>query len=192
MIWSDNSFDTESGIVTVNVSASVSDEVAGLPLRVSVVVVENNIPHLIQSNAPDGYMHQHVMRTANSIWGDEIIWEGNEFSYSCSLEIEDAWNKDNLEIVTFVNAYDPDDINNRMVYNANTQKLAVENSVIHVGESSFDLRYENGEFAVSAPFAVESVWQSDGKPVNGSLAPGLYLVRVTDGQKFFTRKFVVR
>ncbi len=191
MIWSDNVFDKETSMVTVNVSASVADEVAGLPLRVSVVVVENDIPHLVQASAPAGYMHQHVMRTANSTWGDEIEWEGNEFSYSCSLEIADAWNKDNLEIVTYVNAYDPDDINNCMVYNANTQKLAVENS-IRMAETSFDLRYENGEFVVSAPFAVENVWRTDGMAVSGSLAPGLYIVRLTDGHRFITRKFVVR
>ncbi len=192
MIWSDNTFDKESGIVNVNVSASVTDEVAGLPLRVSVVVVENDISHIMQSNAPDGFRHQHVMRTANSTWGDEIEWDGNEFSYSCSLEIADRWNKDNIEIVTYVNAYDANDINNCMVYNANTQKLSVENSVINVDESSYDLRYENGEFVVSSPFKIQNVWSSDGKPISGALGQGLYIVRVTDGSKFITRKFVVR
>lgn len=166
MIRCNNSFDAATNVVTVNVSASVTAEVAGLPLRVSVVVVENDIPHLIQSNAPEGYKHQHVMRAANSTWGDDIVWEGNEFSYSCTLEIDDAWNKDNLEIVSYVNAYDPEDINNCMVYNANTQKLAIENSVVNVEESSYDLRYENGEFVVSAPFAIQNVWSSDGKPIS--------------------------
>ncbi len=73
-----------------------------------------------------------------------------------------------------------------------TQKLAIENSVVEIGDTSFDLRYENGEIAVSAPFAVESVWRFDGMQVFGNLTPGLYIVRVTDGRQFFTRKYIVR
>ena len=85
--------------------------------------------------AEGSFTHQHVTRAINSIRGEPIEWDGNKFSYEVSLGLntvyftkndkvqagnfEEAWrmwNRDNLNIVAFVN-----------YYSTNVEGCAVEN-----------------------------------------------------------------
>ena len=103
--------------------------------RITVMLTEDNIAAHAQMGAEGSFTHQHVTRAINSIWGEPIEWDGNKFSYEVSLGLntvyftkndkvqagnfEEAWrmwNRDNLNIVAFVN-----------YYSKNVEGCAVEN-----------------------------------------------------------------
>jgi len=92
--------------------------------RITVMLTEDNLSPHAQAGADGLFMHQHVTRALNSVWGQPIEWDGNKFTYEVSLGLNTIyflksdkvqagnleeewrmWNRDNLNIVAFVNYY---------------------------------------------------------------------------------------
>lgn len=191
----DLAFDEESKTLNVQVNGSRTVDEDVTPTRVSVVVVENNIPQQKQSGAEGDYVHQHVMRTANSAWGDVIDWEGYNFDYSCRLNIDEAWNKDNLEVIVYINQYDKNNEAKCYVENARVAPFPGHTSVNSVAESMDDVKINviDGRLSVEAPYNLLGVWSPSGMRVSErDLARGLYLVKVGVSGKTVTRKIFVR
>lgn len=87
--------------------------------RITVCLVENNIEAEDQAGASSGFIHQHVLRAYNEVWGAPLEWDENdEFVYECELAIDDSWKCEDMEVIAFVNNYDAEDINNCAVENA--------------------------------------------------------------------------
>lgn len=100
--------------VTVTGSKSV-DKLCDNPL-ITVFVVEDNIEARSQAGASD-FIHNHVTRTYNSIWGDPITWNGNDYEYTCDLTLSSSWVKENLHIVAFIANYNSEDATDCEVQN---------------------------------------------------------------------------
>ena len=77
-----------------------------LPPRMTVSLVEDNITTTSQSGATGAFTHHNVGRAVNAVWGEEIVWNGNNYRYECTFDVNDAWVKDNLAIIAFVSEYD--------------------------------------------------------------------------------------
>lgn len=188
-------FDEDSGRLTVNVTGSKTVDKETTPTRVSVVVVENDIPSREQSGADGSYIHQHAMRTANSAWGDAIDWEGYDFTYSCSLDIDDAWVKDNLEIIAFINHYDEKDESRCNVENTRIMPFPTQSSVSVVsdGDGGPAVMCRAGNLTVAEPYEITGVWTVSGERVSDrGLAPGLYIVEATADGVVVTGKVFVK
>lgn len=188
-------FDEETSRLTVNVNGSKVVEEDMTPTRISVVVVENDIPSRNQSGADGDYVHQHAMRTANSAWGEEIDWEGYDFSYSCSLEIKEEWVKDNLEVIVFINQYDEKDEGRCNVENTRFISFPAPStvSVITDGKSEPVVMAQSGALVVSEPYEITGVWTVSGTKVsNRGLSPGLYIVEATANGVSTTKKVLVK
>lgn len=71
-----------------------------------------------QEGADDTYLHNHVERACNSVWGDPISWKGDDYVYSCDFDLDSQWRKDSLQVVAFIYNYDENDPNNCVVANA--------------------------------------------------------------------------
>ena len=56
--------------------------------------------------ATGAFTHHNVGRAVNAVWGEEIVWNGNNYRYECTFDVNDAWVKDNLGIIAFVSEYD--------------------------------------------------------------------------------------
>lgn len=85
----------------------------------SVFLVENDILDPKQSGSDGDYYQQHVVRSANSAWGDVIEWDADdEFEYECLLDPAKVQELENTEIVVAVGDYDANDISNNLVNNA--------------------------------------------------------------------------
>ncbi|MBQ9218707.1 MAG: Omp28-related outer membrane protein [Muribaculaceae bacterium] len=77
-----------------------------LPPRITVSLVEDNITTTSQAGATGAFTHHNVGRAVNAVWGEEIVWNGNNYRYECTFDVNDAWVKDNLGIIALVSEYD--------------------------------------------------------------------------------------
>lgn len=74
--------------------------------RITIFVVENNIEAKSQAGVSGDFVHQHVLREVNEIWGDEINWDSeNSFVYETALYINPSWNTENIEVYAFTSKY---------------------------------------------------------------------------------------
>ncbi len=112
----DDNDDADLIHVTVMGSRSKTDITEGAP-RISVFVVENNIDAHSQAGASN-FVHQHVNRANNGVWGEELEWNGDDYSYSCDFKLRSGWKRDNLQIVAFIHNYDSDDTTNCEIANS--------------------------------------------------------------------------
>ena len=115
----------ETAFVSLKVSADVDGEnqkinvkVTGTrakenftknPARITVVLTETNLAAISQAGAGSDYTHYNVGRRVNSIWGDVLEWNGDDYTYECSIPYTQNYVLDNLGILAFIHDYDPDD-----------------------------------------------------------------------------------
>lgn len=45
----------------------------------------------------------------SSTWGEELQWDGNSYTYRCSLPVMDGYVKENLKVVAYIWDYDASD-----------------------------------------------------------------------------------
>ena len=166
--------------VSVKVSASVSDDgkvsvtvegektaEAQKDTKVTVYLVENNVPAHRQSGALDGFIHQHVTRAMNSTWGESISWKNNKFNYQYTFQLEDTWNRSNMEVVAIVNRDVPSNVLKCEVLNADSYPLEQKPSGIS-GTAA--------EAVTPTPFLGPT-----GRRLNACPESGLYIAVYSDG-----------
>ena len=95
--------------LSVHVTGERNEVFSETPARITVCVLESRILAHKQANAGKNYKHSHVFRTSNSVWGDVIEWDGDNFTYDCKLDIDPSWETKNMRIAAFVSAYDEND-----------------------------------------------------------------------------------
>lgn len=140
----------------------------------TVYLTEDNVKAKNQSGASKFY-HQHVIRDYNSNWGDALTWNDNRFSATYEFDVDEAWKKDDLKVVAFLNK--------------------------HNTKNRLDNRIENvtGKDLIEKPTAIESVGSADnavevarynaaGQRINGK-QKGLNIVKLSNGT---TLKVVVK
>ena len=153
---SNKSYDTEKALLTV-------------------YLTEDNVKAKNQSGASSNFYHQHVIRDYNSNWGDPLTWNDNKFSATYEFDVNEAWKKDDLKVVAFLNKHNTKD--------------------------RLDNRIENvtGKDLIGKPTAIESVGSADnavevarynaaGQRINGK-QKGLNIVKLSNGT---TLKVVVK
>lgn len=171
--------DVSSGVVNVRVSGERTDQDVCADSRISVYLLENDIPARYQQGAPEGFVHQHALREVNDAWGEPIQWDGTAFEYRCTLPLDKVTNVENIAVAAFVNRYDRDDFLN----------CGVENSILltsadsHVsdlsddGDPCIDVVYRNGRIE-SRDSRPVTVMDMDGRILsNENLLPGIYIVQ---------------
>lgn len=140
----------------------------------TVYLTEDNVKAKNQSGASKFY-HQHVIRDYNSNWGDALTWNDNKFSATYEFDVDEAWKKDDLKVVAFLNK--------------------------HNTKNRLDNRIENvtGKDLIEKPTAIESVgsagnavevarYNAAGQRINGK-QKGLNIVKLSNGT---TLKVVVK
>ena len=160
--------------ITVKVTGAKSRETICENPQITVWVVEDNIKANSQASAPD-WVHQHVNRAVNSVWGDPVEFVGDEYSYECEFNLMTTWKREDLQIVAFISNYNPEDATDCEVQNAGNFKLAGNGS--GVGAIGEDNDAEAQIFSISGMRVSEE-----------NLTPGIYIRKA--GRK--TEKFVVR
>ncbi|MBQ6228414.1 MAG: Omp28-related outer membrane protein [Prevotella sp.] len=158
--------DLEANKLNINVSGSRSKEDFCVnPPRITVYLVENNITAHSQAGASGTFVHQHVVRKVNSDWGEVIEWNGDDYSYDCTLDLRADYVFDNLQVIAMIYDYDANDATKNEVANAGTQ-YASDFSVAD-GISS----------VVGNDSAKGIVYDLQGRRIQSeTLRPGLYII----------------
>jgi hypothetical protein len=85
------------------------ESLGSYPSRITVMMVEDDVLAKSQEGASGSFTHHNVTRKVNSTWGDELEWNGDNFSYECSMKIERSYMKKNVSFVVMVSDYDSAD-----------------------------------------------------------------------------------
>ncbi len=113
--------DDETNVLKVWVNGSRSKENFTVnPPRITVFLVENNLAQHHQSGATGDFIHQHATRKVNSDWGEVIEWNGNDYTYECSLDLRADYVRENLQLIAMIYDYDENDASKNEVANAAT------------------------------------------------------------------------
>ena len=77
--------------------------------RITVYLTENNVgaSERGQAGAGTGYIHNHVERAYNATWGESPEWDGDSYSYSCTLTYPEGCSPEEMHVVAFISNYDP-------------------------------------------------------------------------------------
>ena len=134
--------------------------------RIVVTLVENDIPARSQAGGVSNYVQQHVNRSINNVWGEEIEWNGDEYDYTCSLSLRDDYKRENMQVVAYIYGYDKDDATNCSV--ANSAAIALPTTTTGLDSTIAD-RATGG--------ATVYYDLSGGKVPESQLRPGLYIVK---------------
>lgn len=155
-------YDSETSELNVHIDGERFEGYEGD--RLTVCIVENEIPARRQSGADGPFTHQHVLRDVNEIWGDIIEWDlENNFSHDVSFYVNPTWKKENLQVIAFVSKYNP----------KNYMDCTVENAC------QAAIEWHGGDSGILAPVAVDGeaeYFTLDGIRVD-SPVKGIYIVR---------------
>ena len=153
---SNKSYDTEKALLTV-------------------YLTEDNVKAKNQSGASSNFYHQHVIRKYNSNWGDPLTWNDNKFSATYEFDVKEAWKKDDLKVVAFLNKHNTKDCLDNRIENVTGKDLIEKPTAI--------------ESVGSADNAVEVArYNAAGQRINGK-QKGLNIVKLSNGT---TLKVVVK
>lgn len=163
-------YNEDSTSVTVNVGARKNSNYTTANPYLNVYLLENDIYTRNQSGSGGEFYHQHVKRQYNSSWGSPVNWDGNDFSYTYTFDLESGWNKDNMEVLAFIYNYGSS-YANREVDNCVRLKLKDAKSEI------------TGILPTTGTHAAATVvarYDLMGRPVTEA-AKGVQLIRLSDG-----------
>ncbi len=119
------SYDPASDSVNVRLDGGCDWDKSADPLYATVYLMENDVAAKKQAGGDADYRHQHVVRQYNATWGEQLSFDADEkFTYSCSLPMNEEYNRDNMEVIAFVHRYDSHDKRSCRV--ENSAKAAIE------------------------------------------------------------------
>ena len=212
----DFTYNADNATIKPTISGRINSEMAaaGTQTYLSVYLVEDNIPvteELFQQGlveeegAPDdlieSFRHNGVKRHVfTEHIGTALTLDGeNKFSIEFEqIDLNTAWNADNMRMVAFVHLVDQNDMTKNEVLNAAQKWLTALGSVQGVQDKEGDVHfYINNDRTIAAPANVNSyrLYNTQGQFIaTGSrLQPGVYIVnyKTTDGATG-TQKLLVR
>jgi len=135
------------------------------PARITVFLVEDDIPARSQSGAGAGFIHHNVGRAVNTTWGEVIEWNGDEYEYSCKFTIRGDYERDALKVIAFVSDYNDSDATKCEIANSNCLNAA-----------DFGTLDGIAELEAQPAKSASTIYTLDGRKVSGKLQSGIYIV----------------
>lgn len=192
-------YNADDNTVTANVHVERVGDCFSKPPRLTVFVVEDNVPaHYQYGVGTDGanYIHQHMQRMSNATWGVEVTgWDGNDYEYSWTVPVDEAWKLNDLSFVAFLSEYDYYDINARPVINSDQVFFNDFSATdINMAQQSEARAYGlDGRIVVEGQADSVAAYDLSGKGVAlEGLQRGIYVVRMATGSQTFTQKVMVK
>ena len=144
------SYDTESSLLTL-------------------YLTEDNIKAKSQSGAKGTYYHNHVIRYANSSWGEQVEWNNQKFTKTFSIPLTSTWAKDKMKVVAFLNKHNKKSYKDCKIANSNGRDLEMSsgiNGVVNGKQLTEVARYTIDGVKLSAPQqGLNIVKMSDGSTI---------------------------
>ena len=79
------------------------------PARITVMLTETNLVTTSQAGYSGEYVHVNVGRRVNNTWGDIIEWDGDQYTYECTLLVSGNYVLENLGVLAFIHDGDTSD-----------------------------------------------------------------------------------
>lgn len=79
------------------------------PARITLILTETNLVTTNQAGYAGEYVHINVGRRVSSTWGQELEWEGDDYTYEYTFGYTQNYKVENLGILAFIHDYDPTD-----------------------------------------------------------------------------------
>lgn len=144
------SYDTESSLLTL-------------------YLTEDNIKAKSQSGAKGTYYHNHVIRYANSSWGEQVEWNNQKFTKTFSIPLTSTWAKDKMKVVAFLNKHNKKSYKDCKIANSNGKDLEMSsgiNGVVNGKQLTEVARYTIDGVKLTAPQqGLNIVKMSDGSTI---------------------------
>ena len=102
----ENHYDAATRQLTTTVSGEHNDIFSAFYDKVNLTVelVEDGVNTRVSQTGSGDKVHDHVFREAiTRVDGDEINWNGNNYSETYTFTLPDGWNDKNVRVVAFVN-----------------------------------------------------------------------------------------
>lgn len=165
----------DSSVATVIVSGECNESLDPAQNKLTLYLTEDEIPARDQYGASGDFYHMHVIRYFNSAWGDPVVWENRHFTATYSIPIDEAWNKDKLTLVAFLNKHNAEDRLDNRIENSVGMTFNKAVTALKATETS-DNTYEVARYNAA------------GQRVFGE-QKGLNIIKLSDGR---TLKVMVR
>lgn len=146
---------------------------------INLFVTEDNVTaKKVQTGTTNDYTHYHVLRSVlTDTFGDDIVWDGNAFTVTKTVTLDEAWKPEDIKVVAFISKpYSSNNVNNAQVINAATVKITGLSAISNIKSDAAD--------------AVE-VYTVDGKKVDANhLRSGMYIIKERANGKTVTKKLI--
>ncbi|MBO4565001.1 MAG: Omp28-related outer membrane protein [Bacteroidaceae bacterium] len=158
-------FNANKSAINVTACCERGWDFSSTPARITLFLTEDNINARSQSGVDGSFVHQHVLRSVNDIWGEVINWSNDNAIYNYTFNLNSSWKMDDLKVVAVISCYDRSDATNCIVENA---AVAIPETYLGIdGYSTDDVR--------------EAVrYTLDGRQI-GAPQRGLNIIRMSDG-----------
>lgn len=144
------SYDTESSLLTL-------------------YLTEDNIKAKSQSGARGTFYHNHVIRYANSSWGEQVEWDNQKFTKTFSVPLTSTWAKDKMKVVAFLSKHNKKNYKDCKIANSNGRDLEMSsgiNGVVNGKQLTEVARYTIDGVKLTAPQqGLNIVKMSDGSTI---------------------------
>lgn len=144
------SYDTESSLLTL-------------------YLTEDNIKAKSQNGASGKFYHNHVIRYANSSWGEQVEWDNKKFTKTFSVPLNSTWAKDKMKVVAFLSKHNKKNYKDCKIANSNGKDLEMSsgiNGVVNGKQLTEVARYTIDGVKLTAPQkGLNIVKMSDGSTI---------------------------
>lgn len=168
--------------------------------KINIFLIENGKTGA-QAGGNSNYPHDHIVRQvlthdsniSGSVYGQDITFNGMDYTFSASTTLNSAWNADNMEIIAFISkprgtAFTTNVLNTTMV-KLGKNETGIEDNVV---SKNVNLFVNNGKIYSDSEVSSLTVYNISGMQVrNESLSRGVYIARIVKDGKVSTTKIVV-
>ncbi len=186
--------DTDNGLIEVKLSGTL---VEYRQLAATIFLTEDNVMPRRQSGAPEGYVHNNVLRSCGPVWGDPVeTAEDGKFNISVRTSYDTSYKTDDCRLIAFLTDNDPSSPEYRQVLQSVSlplpyaEKARIESGAGGIWETadkddSLQFVINRGNIEISTPYIRADIFTIDGIRIPCSrLSSGTYILRVIleDGQ----------
>lgn len=160
--------DASGSAVTLTVKGKKMDGFNVDNPRIFVFLTEDNV--LANGQAGSGtstYYHNHVVRAQNATWGDAIEWAGDEFTYTCSFDLNTSWKTGDMKLIASVGNYDSTNPGNCAIENSTVATFGNVNGIVLARPATDKVVY--------------SYYSVNGMRLSKPLENGVTIVKGSDG-----------
>lgn len=193
-----NMFDPETRELTVTVKGKAYGDVEGT--RLAVLVTQSG--YQAYQAGGERYMHDNFPIEFLTDYSGDLVTYAEDGSYEMTFTgtIEESYSNsdgsrsvdiEQLKVVAYISEWNS--VEDSPVLNTDFGKMNIKGGVAQACDDAVRFWCEGGTVKVSDEALAVEVFDLSGAPLrNGSLQPGLYVVRASDGERTVTGKAMVR